>query len=328
MKQESHDVAIYGGYIIDDEKLCGSASGGIAAAISEKFIDEGGYVAGVAYSKDFYHAEYQITNEKRELKKFRGSKYFEVDKKDIYQKVRALLHDNQKVLFIGLPCDVAGLYSFLGEKPEKLLTCELVCNGPTSLKVHREYILYLEKKYHSKVIDFSTRFKQNKSWVPMCLYAKFENGKEFCKPFFQTEYGYAFSILGREACYHCRLKGDNRCADIMIGDFWGATEQDAFWNPKGVSVIFAETEKGNEELLKLETVKLFPTSFERAVAHNPMVIKPKQRSCQRDEFSKWFTDKGLIRSAKHMKFIRFAIMKHMPQNIYNMVEKVYVSIRR
>lgn len=114
----------------------------------------------------------------------------------------------------------------------------------------------MEKRCGSKIVEFSTRHKKDE-WTPVYLYAKFENGQVFEKPFYATEFGFAFSILGRESCYNCRYKGNGRCRDIMVGDFWGATEQDEFWNRNGVSVIFAETEKGNEAIKALEGIKLF-----------------------------------------------------------------------
>ncbi len=159
MTRISHDVAVYGGYIDDDNELMQSASGGIATALAEQMIDAGGYVAGVAYSEDFYKAEYIIINDKNDLEKLKGSKYVETEKKDIYKKVQSLLMQGEKVLFIGLPCTVAAMYKFLGERVENLLTCELICHGPTLAKVHKEYISYLEQVYNSKIIEFSVRHK-------------------------------------------------------------------------------------------------------------------------------------------------------------------------
>ena len=127
-KKQSHDIAVYGGYIDDDDKLMQSASGGIATALAEQMINAGGFVAGVAYSKDFYKAEYIVTNNKRDLEKLKSSKYIETDKKDIYNKVKSLLEQDKKVLFIGLPCVVAAMYNFLGKRFENLLTCELICH--------------------------------------------------------------------------------------------------------------------------------------------------------------------------------------------------------
>lgn len=324
-----HDTAVYGGYITNDEKLIKSTSGGIATALAEHIICNGGYVAGVTYSDDFYKAEYIVTNCEHDLEKLKGSKYIEADKNDVYNKIMLLLKEGKQVLFVGLPCIVAALYSFLGSRYDNLYTCELICYGPTSQKVHEEYVIYLEKKFKSKIVDFSVRRKEEK-WMPFYLYARFKNGKEFKKPFYDTEYGYAFSVLGRESCYDCKFKGNNRCGDIMIGDFWGADENDLFWNVKGVSVIFAETEKGNELLKKLKNVKLIPTTFERAVEENLMVIKPKTKAENYDKFRKYFRRKGLMYAIKKMKGIKgymiSSVGKIIPQKLKPIIKRALFNI--
>ena len=142
----SHDISVYGGYILDKQKLLNSSSGGIATALSELIVEQGGYVVGVSYTKDFHGAEYIIVDDLKELVKLKGSKYIEVNNNNIFTKVKKMINDDKKVLFFGLPCVVAALYSFLGERPHNLITCELICNGPTYSKVHSDYIGYLEKK--------------------------------------------------------------------------------------------------------------------------------------------------------------------------------------
>lgn len=331
MTKQSHDVAVYGGYVNDEEKLIQSTSGGIATALAEEMIEAGGYVAGVAYSEDFHKAEYIVTNDKYGLEKLKGSKYIEVDKKDVYKRVKLLLDQDKKVLFVGLPCTVAAMYGFLGERAKNLLTCELICHGPTSAKVHEEYVSHLEKKYNSKIVEFSVRHKKHE-WLPTYLYAKFANGQEFEKPFYSTEYGFAFSVLGRESCYNCQFKGERRCGDIMLGDFWGVTEKDEFWNKKGVSVIFAETGKGDEALKALRGVKLFPTTFEKAIASNPMVIKSKEKNPQTEKFSKFFVEKGLLYAAKHSISFKHRIknfaVRCVPQPLIPFAKKIYHTMKR
>ena len=103
----------------------------------------------------------------------------------------------------------------------------LICHGPTSAKVHEEYVEWLEKRYRSRIKAFSVRYKE-KGWTPPYLRAEFENGQVFMKPFYETEYGMAFAVMARESCYRCPFKGENRRGDIMIGDFWGASESDPF----------------------------------------------------------------------------------------------------
>ena len=293
-----HDVAVYGGYVCDDEKLLQCTSGGIATALSEYMLSLGGYVAGVAYSEDFYKAEYVVTNDPADIERFKGSKYVDCDKKGVYARVKELLEAGEKVLFVGLPCTVGALYKTLGGRPENLVTCELICHGPTMPKVHSDYVKYLEKKYGSKVVDFSVRRKKD-AWEPGYLYARFENGKVFLRDFYQTEYGYAFAVLGRESCYGCKFRGNNRQGDLMLGDFWGATQEDAYWNKRGVSVIFVETEKGDAFLKAAPGIKLFPAAFEKAVAGNPMVIRPRKESRYKKQFAKLLEEKGLFYAAHH-----------------------------
>lgn len=323
---KEHDVAVYGGYLNNDEELMKSASGGLATALAEHMLEQGGYVAGVAYSKDFYTAEYIIIHNKSEIYKLKGSKYIECDKKSIYSDVKKLLEAGEKVLFFGLPCVVAALYKFLGSKYEKLVTCELICHGPTNIKVHQEYVSYLESKYKGKVVDFSVRHKKEE-WKPPYLYAKFDNGKIFEKEFHETEYGFAFSVLTKESCYRCKFKGNNRQGDIMIGDFWGATEKDVYWNKYGVSCIFAETDKGNDFVQSTSGIKLFSSTFEKVVEKNPRVITPTPRRDNRDKFEALLSDKGLIYAVKRSLSTKQKIKRMIPDKMLKLAKKAYNVIK-
>lgn len=326
-----HDVAIYGGYVEKKEELLRSTSGGIATALAERMIEKGGYVAGVAYSEDYYSAEYILINNKSDLDKLRGSKYIDTNKNKIYFDIKKLLEQGEQVLFIGLPCAVAALYGFIGNRPENLLTCELICHGPTSQRVHKEYISHLENKYQSKVVDFTVRYKKN-HWIPSYLYARFSNGEEFIKPFYETEYGFAFSILVRESCYNCKFKGNNRQGDIMVGDYWGASERDVYWNKYGVSVIFAETSKGNDFIQHVPNIKLFKTSFQKAVRSNTMVIRSKKKDKRYDEFSKLLSEKGLMNAVSltirfNDRFVN-VIKRVVPNKMVRLARDVFYSVFR
>ncbi len=151
---QAHDIAVYGGYLENDNELLECTSGGIATAISKYMLSLGGLVAGVSYSKDFYAAQYEIIDRESQLDRFKGSKYVEVQKGKIYRDVKDLLDRGKSVLFFGLPCSVAALNTFLGGEYDGLITCELVCQGPTSPKVHVEYIQYLEKNSAAKSLIF------------------------------------------------------------------------------------------------------------------------------------------------------------------------------
>lgn len=122
-EEKRHDIAVYAGYVEDNKELMECSSGGIATAISRKMIRDGAYVAGVAYSEDFYSVRYEIAHSEAELERFKGSKYIDAEKGSIYKDVKSLLDAGEKVLFFGIPCVVAALKAYLKEDYEKLITC-------------------------------------------------------------------------------------------------------------------------------------------------------------------------------------------------------------
>ena len=79
-------------------------------------------------------------------------------------------------------------------------------------------------------------------------------------------------------CYSCTYKGDNRIADITVGDYWGCMDADSFYNPGGVSVIFVHTEKGVALLEGVRDLELTETEFEHASRANPMLFRSKEKS--------------------------------------------------
>lgn len=297
---EGHDIAAYAGYVEDDRELMSCSSGGIATALSRRMIGCGGYVAGVTYTADFKAAVYEITNRMEDLDKFKGSKYCQVDKGTVYADVKALLDAGEQVLFFGLPCTVAALYAYLKKDYDRLITAELICHGPTSAQVHRQYVEHLEEKYGSRMVEFAVKRKKD-AWTPGYLYAAFENGQVFEQPFYHTEYGYAFSVMAGKACYSCRFRGNNRTGDLMLGDFWGAAPQDAFWNKAGVSSVLAHTEKGKAFLLSAEGVRLFDTTFSRIVKGNPNIIHPRGDKPERVKFERLLESHGLFYAVTHSK---------------------------
>lgn len=285
------DFKTYGGYIDSDEILT-CASGGIATALSEKFIDEGGCVIGVRYKNDFSGAEYYIARKKEELELLKGSKYLDPDTNNIYKETKELLDNGENVLFFGLPCKIFALKFFLRKDYKNLFTCSVICHGPTLNKVHTSFIDYLEKKYKSKIIDFSVR-KKKKTWTPYYCYAKFESGKEYYKEFYKSYYGLAFNILGLDRCYNCKYKIDNNVADLQIGDYWGVKDSDKCYNVKGTSCVIAYSKKGNHLIAENPYIILFEIDFNDVLRYNKYIKDIKIRDKRYYKLIKILNDKGL-----------------------------------
>ena len=65
----------------DTEKLKQSSSGGMAYAVCEQVIQNGGVVYGVRYSEDYLSAQYVRINNLKDIVWLSGSKYITTSKK-------------------------------------------------------------------------------------------------------------------------------------------------------------------------------------------------------------------------------------------------------
>lgn len=271
----------YSGYINDKSRLVKSASGGFAYSFAYSFIKKGNIVYSVRYSSDFRQGEWARATTFEEISRFQGSKYVEskkiYDNFNLYERLKQDLESGLTVLVIGLPCDIGAIKSYLTKEYQKLYCIDLICHGPTIKKVADEYLTALEKKYRSKLIDFSVRYKKNGKWMPIYLRAEFENKKIYMKPFYDTDYGIAFSIMSRPCCYKCKFKSVNHKSDITIGDYWGITKANLKeWNDMGVSVAFVRTDKGEAMINAIRDIcTVNETNIDFAMKNNRLINEQK-----------------------------------------------------
>lgn len=154
---------VYCGHLKDIEKVKQVASGGLATAMGESFIADGGIVYGAAYTSDFKSAEYIRVDTYDGIDRLKGSKYIKaLLKKAILDSIKEDLSANRKVLFVGLSCDVNVVKEYLtkSKTDETNITyVDLICHGATNPKVAEQYVESLEKRYKSPIIEFSVKYK-------------------------------------------------------------------------------------------------------------------------------------------------------------------------
>ena len=120
-------------WIKDDEEHQTSTSGGAAACFTNYILEEGGTVYGCA-SLPHGVIEHIRIDKKEDAFKLKGSKYVHSHINKTYQLIKADLKSGKKVLFIGLPCQVAGLKRYIGNNFDNLFTCEIICHSNPSKK--------------------------------------------------------------------------------------------------------------------------------------------------------------------------------------------------
>ena len=278
-----------------------SASGGAAYGLGIAHLLSGGVVYGVAYSEGYQAAEYVRVSTVEELSRLQDTKYFhaaEDSKARLFSQVAEDLRAGWLVLVIGLPCEIAALRKLFGEN-EKLILVELFCHGVTSSAVHRRYIK--TKTKGKMVVTFSVKNKQEGWKKNSLIRIEMDDGTVFHEPFYSSDYGYAFTNLSRRSCYECHYKGDQRVADISIGDYWGVLLTGKSYNKNGVSAIQVHTEKGQKLLLQCnDCLKMAEISRNDALADNVWVENtiPKEN---RAEYSKKFAAASNIYVPLQMK---------------------------
>lgn len=237
---------VYATWINNEKQRIECTSGGILFELSKKFIEDGGYVAGVSWCDGFRTAKYELIHDLKGLKRITQTKYFQPEMADIYKQVQTKLKEEEKVLFIGTPCVVAALQSFLGKDYSKLFCCEFICGGYTSQGYHEKRVIDLENKFDSKLIGV---YYKNKTmgWTGFGTKFDFKNGETYYINRDDDPYEHMIGInnyITRESCFECKYRDSHRIGDLTVGDFWGITNVPEEAYKKGVSVVMVNTEKG------------------------------------------------------------------------------------
>ena len=216
-----------------------SASGGVFGAIAKAFLAEGNYVCGAVY-ESIYRVKHIVTNKTSDLPQIIGSKYVQSNTENCYREIKQILDKGYKVLFCGCPCQVAGLFSVVGEH-NSLFTMDLVCHGVPGYEF---YLDYLKKYEEPEKIDF--RDKSVFGWSSS-INLTLKDGRIVRKSCDEDTFfkGFLPCIVQRESCSQCSYSSLPRIGDLTIGDFWGIRDYKRNLDDgKGTSVVLVNNEKG------------------------------------------------------------------------------------
>lgn len=231
----------YYGYSKDTKTLKESTSGGIASELYKNIIQSGGKCFGVKYKNDCKGTVFSLAENLSELRAFSGSKYAQADKGDVLKKVEIELKNEKKCLFIGTPCEVAALKKYLGKDYQNLFTAQLVCMGVSSPLLFKEFV---KTKAKERIIKRIVERSSECNWSCPILKIEYSDGSISRYKYISTLWSYAVKTVGRLSCYECRFKGNQRVADLTIGDYWGANNKDCNYEENGMSFICSHTDKG------------------------------------------------------------------------------------
>lgn len=322
-----------------------SASGGVFANIAREIIKNEGVVYGCTMDleNDKLFPHHIRIDKKSQISKLQGSKYVQSKMNNIYVSVKKDLLEKKVVLFSGTPCQVAALYSFLGNIDERknLYTIDIICHGIPNIQFFQDYLKMLEKKIKGKIIDFSFRDK-SEGWglKGKVIYKdkKGEINEKIILSHLSSYYSlFLNSSIYRVNCYSCKYAGPNRIGDITIGDYWGVEKQHPEYmvvnngkmNPKfGISCILINNKQG-EILIDKFSSGLYKnkSTFEKVSQYNEQLNKPSFQNEERNIVMEEYKNNGYKGVEKYFqkkigkKRLLYIIWNKIPRKIQLKIKK-------
>lgn len=272
-----------------------SASGGVFSAFASKVILENGVVYGAAFGRDF-SVEHTKAENMKELDALRNSKYVQSRIGFTYREIRRELMKGKIVLFVGTPCQVIGLKSFLKKDYHNLITIDLVCHGVPSPKFFEEYLLSQESKYNAKVDRINFRSKKN-GWEQLTVKINLDNGRTIYRKAEFDPYMKAFTrrFSVRESCFTCNASRLPRVSDITISDFWGINVKKAeeLNKSEGISLLLVNSVKGSEFTESIKSMlNIYDRILDDAIKENETIKGNMPKPEMKDKFRNDYIENG------------------------------------
>lgn len=292
---------VYAVQSADLRDLMSSTSGGAASVFSQYVLQQGGIVYGCS-GEDIFRICHKRVDSLSDLSQLKGSKYVQSKIGTTFKLLKEDLLSGKNVLFIGTPCQVAGLKNFLRVEYEKLVTVDLVCHGVPSQQLLLENIKKPEQDLRNCLVAFRKK-GEKESDLKYGVYVKRINSLIYSKDYPQDYYimGFMRGLFHRNSCYSCRWASPERCSEITIGDFWGLGEvsNKQIEKGRGVSEVLLNNEKGKAFFDSCKKLCQYEKrEVQEAIEGNGQLQFPSSRHPLYYEFQQLYMKDGFNKSCR------------------------------
>lgn len=317
---------VYATYSKESRERISSASGGASSVIAKWFVNHGGVVYGCSQdnAETIHHIRIDNTDD---LYRIKGSKYVQSTIGFCYKQIKEDLRNGLKVMFLGTPCQVAGLKSFMNNRCDNLWLIDICCHGVPSQQIMLDNVKWIKKRHHIKYdysqlrvafrrkhpeVDFgfhvdaiqpseTSEIQYGFYWGGVCdsksmheVYSRLENNDYYI-------YGFLNGVFFRPNCYKCKYAASSRVTDITLADFWGLGKSDdpEMKEQRGVSAMLLNTEKGKklfEEIKDLVNYEERPV--EEVIKGNPQLMHPFPLSDSHNVFMDLYPKVGFVKACR------------------------------
>lgn len=259
-------------------------SGGLFSAIAKHWILNEGVVVAPVYDDKFV-PKYCIAKSQQQINLQAWSKFVQSELGDIFPKIKTILKQGTKVLFVGAPCQVKGLYAYLGEDYERLLTVQFPCIGMPPSWFYQEYLKDQSNCDLSDILEVYGEVRKDDS-DKRIMKIVLKNGEHVEENAHSSVYVLAWNSFYtiRDSCCNCQDNIAPVCADLTWGNFWylGTTKkckQLGEMHTNAYSMLLTHSAKGSELVKKLESdsITIYLRSYKEACIGHLMFQAPANR---------------------------------------------------
>ena len=270
-------------------------SGGIFGAVAHSFIKNGGVVIGACLRDN--ECKHIVIDDVDDISLLQGSKYMYSDMTDVYKSISDYLSDGTKVLFSGVPCQVAGVLAFFRNNKFRhlLYTIDLVCGGMPSTLLRTAFL----RKYPQSIIQ---SFRTKEKYELICK-EKGVNKSYGSKNLLIS--GFLSGLTNRYSCYDCQYACAHHASDLTLGDYWQRNKE----NGSGVSLVLVHSERGkrlldscNVQTEVVEWISFLPYNPKIVVGRIPWRNRWERRLLHKIMSGKCFYLKNLVYASVYKKY--------------------------
>lgn len=338
----------------NDEERMNSSSGGVFLLLAREVINQGGVVFGAVYDES-WEVHHVYAEKIEDVYPMMGSKYLQSKIGNSFKDAERFLKQGREVLFVGSPCQIAGLRTYLRNKQySNLLAVDFLCHGVPSPGVWRRYLAETYGGYDAKeqsrlqatagknsvllsslnatspIGDIKFRDKRESGWKKFRFVVRQKSASKadqntvlssdihYDNPFMR---GFLSDIYLRPSCYECKCKNGVNHSDMTIADFWGINQiAPEFDDDKGVGLVLLNTKKGEEYFSRLP-MDMMPSNLEKAHYYNGGFNEHTKAHPKRDQF--FF----LIENGKSIKAaVDICLRLPFKQRVVRVVKKIVKKI--
>lgn len=301
----------------NDEERMNSSSGGVFLPLAREVIKQGGVVFGAVYDES-WEVHHVYAEKIEDVYPMMGSKYLQSKIGNSFKDAERFLKQGREVMFVGSPCQIAGLRTYLRNKEyPNLLAVDFLCHGVPSPGVWRRYLAETYGGYDAKeqsrlqatagknsvllsslnatspIGDIKFRDKRESGWKKYRFVVRQKSASKadqntvlssdihYDNPFMR---GFLSDIYLRPSCYACKCKNGVNHSDMTIADFWGINQiAPEFDDDKGVGLVLLNTKKGEEYFSRLP-MDMMPSNLEKAHYYNGGFNEHTKAHPKRDQF--------------------------------------------